>query len=96
MDTRLAFAEEGITWTRERLFNQIFSDEVWAMRGAYTMQYVSCKKDSSDRYSAENVTQKYSKIPAQMFHGCIAQSRKVPAVFWEKDLGGTIIMATFS
>ena len=25
---RLAFIEEGITWSRERLFLQIFSDEV--------------------------------------------------------------------
>jgi hypothetical protein len=28
MDERLAFAEEGITWTLERVFHQIFSDEV--------------------------------------------------------------------
>ena len=27
---RLAFAQEGIIWSKERLYRQIFSDEVWA------------------------------------------------------------------
>ena len=36
MRERVDFAEEAITWTPERLFNQIFSDEVWAMGGAHT------------------------------------------------------------
>jgi len=42
---RLAFAEQGITWSFERVMNQIFSDEVWAMGGAHTEQYVSVKSD---------------------------------------------------
>jgi hypothetical protein len=36
MQERVDFAKEGLTWTPERLFYQIFSDEVWAMGGAYT------------------------------------------------------------
>jgi hypothetical protein len=42
---RLAFAEQGLTWSFERVMNQIFSDEVWAMGGAHTEQYVSVKSD---------------------------------------------------
>lgn len=36
MAERLSFAEEGITWTVERLYNQICSDKVWAHGGAHT------------------------------------------------------------
>lgn len=36
MAYRLAFATEGLTWTRERLYRQVFSDEVWAHGGAFT------------------------------------------------------------
>lgn len=36
MAERVAFAEEGLTWTPERLFHQIFFDEVWASGGAHT------------------------------------------------------------
>jgi hypothetical protein len=36
MAERVAFAQEGLIWTPERLFLQIFSDEVWVMGGAHT------------------------------------------------------------
>jgi hypothetical protein len=36
MQERVDFAEEGKTWTPDRLYYQIFSDEVWAMGGAHT------------------------------------------------------------
>ncbi|KAH6698232.1 hypothetical protein BKA61DRAFT_622479 [Leptodontidium sp. MPI-SDFR-AT-0119] len=49
MRERREFAEEGLTWTPERLAQQIFSDEVWAHGGAHTQSYVSCKLDGSDR-----------------------------------------------
>jgi len=84
---RFAFAREGITWTPERLFQQIFSDEVWAHGGAYTQQYVTCKLDNSDRYSSENLTYKYGKLPAWMFHATIVNGQKGPATFWEKAWG---------
>lgn len=38
---RKAFAEEAITWSRERVQRQIFSDEVWAMGGAHTTSFVT-------------------------------------------------------
>jgi hypothetical protein len=55
MTERVAFAEEGLTWTRERVENQIFSDKVWAMGGPFTTSYVTVKKDGSDRYLPENL-----------------------------------------
>jgi len=53
MQERVDFAEEAITWTPERLFHQIFSDEVWAMGGAHTQSYVTVKEDGSDRFNPE-------------------------------------------
>jgi len=78
---RLAFAREAITWTPERLRQQIFSDEVWAHGGAHTQQYVSCKLDNSDRFDASTVQHKYSKLPSWMFCGSIVNGRKGPSVF---------------
>jgi hypothetical protein len=49
MQEHVEFAKEGLIWTPERLFHQIFSDEVWAMGGAYTQSYVTVKEDGSDR-----------------------------------------------
>lgn len=78
---RLDFATEAVNWSAERLFSQIFSDEVWAFGGAHTQSYVSCKVDGSDRYQAECLQHKYSKRPTWMFHGTIAMGKKGPAVF---------------
>jgi hypothetical protein len=55
MAERLAFAQEGITWTLGRLFYQIFSDEVWAMGGAHTQLYVTIKEDGFNRLDPECV-----------------------------------------
>jgi hypothetical protein len=85
MQERVAFAKEGITWSRERLYHQVFSDEVWAMGGAHTVSYVTVKEDRSDRYNIENCTHKYSKAPAWMFHRCIVDGKKGPSLFWEKE-----------
>jgi hypothetical protein len=87
MAERVAFAEEGKTWSKERLYQQIFSDEVWAFGGAHTQSYVTVKEDGSDRYAPENVQHKYSKLPAWMFHGTIVFGGKGPATFWEKEWG---------
>jgi hypothetical protein len=84
---RVAFAQEGITWDRERLQRQMFSDEVWAFGGAHTESWVTVKEDGSDRYWPENLQHKYSKAPAWMFHGTIVDGKKGPAVFWEKEWG---------
>jgi hypothetical protein len=48
MAERLAFAQQGIQWSRERLYRQIFSDEVWAMGGANTQEFIIVKEDGSD------------------------------------------------
>jgi len=64
MAERLAFAKEGITWTPEKLFHQIFSNEVWASGGAHTQSFVTVKEDSSDRLNPECVQHKYRKLLA--------------------------------
>lgn len=87
MAERLEFASEAIKWSKERLYRQIFSDEVWAHRGAHTQSYVTVKEDGSDRYSSDSIQHKYSKLPAWMFHGTIVFGGKGPAVFWEKEWG---------
>jgi hypothetical protein len=82
---RLAFAHQGLSWTRSRVQVQMFTDEVWAMGEAHTTSYVTVKEDGSDRFLPENLQHKYSKGPAWMFHGCIVGGKKGPAVFWEKE-----------
>ena len=84
---RKAFAEEGITWTRERVQRQMFSDEVWAMGGAHTASFVTVLANGSETYLPECLQHKYSKAPAWMFHGCIVNGTKGPALFWEKEWG---------
>ena len=84
---RKAFAEDGITWSRERLQGQMFTDELWANGGAHTTSHVTVKEDGSDRYLPECLQHKYSKLPAWMFHGMIVNGRKGPALFWEKGWG---------
>ena len=45
---RLTFAHQAILWTAERLYCQMFTDEVWAMGGAHTTSYVTVLEDGSD------------------------------------------------
>jgi hypothetical protein len=67
--------------------SQIFSDEVWAMGGAYTTSYVTVRKDGLDRYWPANFQHKYSRAPAWMFIGSIVGGRKAVGLFWEKEWG---------
>ncbi|KAH6667441.1 hypothetical protein B0J14DRAFT_567448 [Halenospora varia] len=60
---RVDFAREAITWSRRRLYRQMFSDEVWAMGGAHTSQYRTVKTDGSKDYNQDS-QHKYSKVPA--------------------------------
>lgn len=78
---------KAVRWSREQVYNQIFSDEIRANGGAHTTLYVTVKDNGSDRYLESNVQHKYNKCPALMFHGTIYQGRKGPAVFWEKAWG---------
>ena len=64
-----------------------FSNEVWAIKGAYTQSYVTVNEDRSDRYNPECVQHKYFKLSSQMFHGIIVRGSKGPAIFWEKEQG---------
>ena len=84
---RTTFAEAAVLWSRERLYCQMFSDEVWAMGGAHSTSYVTVRQDGSDRLFPENLQHKYSKGPAWMLHGTIIGGRKGPATFWEKEWG---------
>ncbi len=84
---RLAFAQDGLTWTRSRVQRIMFTDEVWAMGGAHTTSYVTVLEDGSDRYLLENLQHKYSKAPTWMFHAGIVDGKKGPAVFWDAEWG---------
>ena len=93
MVDRLAFAREGKTWTYERLYRQVFSDEIWAQGGAFTESYITVlvegdpKAIHKDRYHPQNLQHKYSKQPSWMFHRTICGGMKGPATFWEKEWG---------
>jgi hypothetical protein len=88
MAKRLAFAHEAIQWSRERLQNTMFTDEVWAMGGTHTQSYITIKNDGSENiFSTTYAVQKRSKAPAWMFWGAIIQGQKGPARFWEKEWG---------
>jgi transposase len=87
MQKRLEFAQQAINWSRERLYSQIFSDEVWAMGGAHTLSFITVREDNSDRLQPENLQHKYSKLPAWMFWGTIVRGTKGPYVFIEKEWG---------
>jgi hypothetical protein len=87
MQKRLDFARQAINWSQERLYSQIFSDEVWAMGGAHTLSFITIKDDNSDRLQPENLQHKYSKLPAWMFWGTIVRGTKGPYVFIEKEWG---------
>jgi hypothetical protein len=50
---RVDFAEEAIHWTKERLYQQMFTDEVWAMGGAHTMEYITVKENGSERLDSK-------------------------------------------
>ena len=85
MGERLEFVQQAINWSRERLYSQIFSDEVWAMGGAHTRSFVTIKE--GEAYMPENLQHKYSKLPAWMFWGTIVKGTKGPCVFIEKEWG---------
>ena len=93
MARHVQFAKEGLTWSRERLRQQAFSDEIWAHGGAFTQSYVTVLVEGEtadiqkDRYAPGCVQHKYSKLPSWMFNGTIYDGKKGPAVFWEKEWG---------
>ena len=67
---------------RDQVFQvQIFTDDIWALGGAYTASYIAVKKDGSDQYLPENLQHKYSKASAWMFYGVIVEGKKGPATF---------------
>jgi len=76
MAERVAFAEGGIHLPPQRLYRQIFSDEVWTSGGAHTQSYVTIKEDGSNRLDPDCLQHKYSKVPAWMFHGIIVMGGK--------------------
>lgn len=76
---RVAFAQTAIRWTRERVYNQVFSDEVWAMGGRHTTSYVTVKEDESDRYVADNVQHNIEKPQHSCFMVSTIFSFKNPA-----------------
>jgi hypothetical protein len=88
---RLAFAQDRLTWSREHLYRQVFSDEVWAYGGAFTQSWVTCliegepEEIQADRYCPECLQHKYGKQPAWMFYSTIYAGKKGLGTFWEKD-----------
>lgn len=87
MAKRLAFAQEAIQWSRERLQNTVFADEVQATGGAHTVSYVTVQRDSSENTLLEVLTHKYSKKQAWKFQGAIIDGKKGPYQFQEKEQG---------
>jgi transposase len=87
MAKRLAFAQEAINWSRERLQNTMFTDETWANGGAHTRSHVTIKKDGSEDFLPEAYTQKIRKPRCWMFWGSIIDGKKGPYRFWEKEWG---------
>ena len=45
MARRLAFAQEAIQWSRERLYNQVFSDEVWVIGRVHITSHITVLTD---------------------------------------------------
>jgi hypothetical protein len=68
MQARVEFARWRIILAKERLYDQIFSDEMWIMREAHKSSYVTVQADKTDRYVIHNVQHKYRKASIWMFH----------------------------
>jgi hypothetical protein len=81
----LVFAQEAIQWSRKQLYNQAFSDEVWAIGSVYITSYITVLQDYSEDYNPDNLQYKYSKVLAWMFWGSIINGRKGLYRFWEKE-----------
>ena len=75
MAQRLGFAREAIDWTKEELFNTMFTDEVWAKGGAHTNSYLTIKRNENI-FKSQFLTHKYSKQPRWMFWDSIINGRK--------------------
>lgn len=92
-EMRLEFANAALNWSRERLYSQVFSDEVWATGGSNSRQHVTVLVDGDkdditvDRYRPECLNRKLSKLPAWMFHGVLYDGKKALGTFWEKEYG---------
>lgn len=74
---------------REQVYNQIFSDEIWANGGAHTTSYVTVREDGSDRYlESKSPTHKLQQMPGlDVPRYDLSTTKGGPAVFWEKSLG---------
>lgn len=90
---RLEFARWGRTWSRERLYQQVFSDEVWTHGGANGRNFVTVLVEGDkqdillDRYRPECLTRSHSKLPSWMFHGMLLNGSKSLGMFWERKYG---------
>lgn len=86
---RLEFALDAREWDRQRLYSQMFSDEVWANWGANSRNFVTVQvagdpKDIViDRHRPECLTRKAAGGTAWMFHGAIYGGHKAFGTFWE-------------
>ena len=86
---RLEFALDAREWDRQRLYSQMFSDEVWANWGAISRNFVTVQVDGDpkdiviDRHRLECLTRKAAGGTAWMFHGAIYGGHKAFGTFWE-------------
>ena len=86
---RLEFALDAREWDRQRLYSQMFSDEVWANWGANSRNFVTVQvagdpKDIViDRHRPECLTRKAAGGTAWMFHGAIYGGHKAFGTYWE-------------
>ena len=86
---RLEFALNAREWDRQRLYSQMFSDEVWANWGANNRNFVSVQVAGDrdeiifDRHRPECLTRKTVGSVAWLFHGVIYDGKKAFGTFWE-------------
>ena len=73
------------------MYNQSFSDEMWASGGANSRSFVTVLVEGDkedvvrDRYNPDHLIRKCGKLPSWMFHGMIHNGRKAFGTFWWKE-----------
>jgi hypothetical protein len=84
---RLAFAQEAIQWSRERLQNTVHRRGLGYGWNTHASVHYDQNNGSENIFGASHAVRKRSKAPAWMFWGAIIQGQKGPARFWEKEWG---------
>jgi transposase len=83
---RLAWAQEHITWTRERWNNMLWTDETWVTGKKHRKTYVTRRKE--EELHPDCIEESAVKRLGWMFWGSFSgRTGKGPSHFWEKTWG---------